>query len=136
MNITVNNKEWPMQFGMGAIEIYCGYMGIEHLGAAYLPFGLNILGEFDPTITDLQRQKAMKYLLLASIENYCNINDTQFAVTYAQLTAAIDEMEQDSVNSMIEYIRKYKMSGRTLLGEAEVTLKDDVDKKKETEELV
>jgi hypothetical protein len=109
MKLTINESEYGLQWGMGAIEIYCDNMDCDIDG-------------LDKVITlNRDQPKAIVTIILAAIRNWCELNEREFAVTYRQMQAWLDEAPQDTYMSIMDDFKNSKYLGRTisayLLGE-------------------
>lgn len=80
MKITINNNEHGLQWGMGAIEIFCDTLECD-------------IPELFEKISDpgINGNKAVTVLLLAGLQNYAELHDEPFMVSYRQVQAWIDE---------------------------------------------
>jgi hypothetical protein len=111
MNITIQDKEYPLQWGMGAIEIYCDLTGYESIASLDRIFGVDEAGNI---ISDIEQQKAFRTFVFAAIKNGCEVYKKVCDVNYYQVSAAIDEMEQETANLIVESFRASKLNGRTV----------------------
>ena len=109
MQITINDKAYSLQWGMGAIEIYCDSMNcdIEGLDKVF------ILNKDQP--------KAIVSLILAALKNAAELKDETLDVSYRQLQAWLDEADQEIFKEIMKDFKASKYFGRTiaeyLLGE-------------------
>jgi hypothetical protein len=103
MNITINNKEYGLHWGMGAIEIYCDRMNCEldGLDKIYIP--------------GRDQGKAITNLILAALQNYGEINNAPADVTYRQLQAFIDESDESVFKSIMDDFAHSKYLGKTIM---------------------
>jgi len=117
MKLSINDKEYGLQWGMGAIEIYCDSMGCD------------IDGLDKVFVINKEQPKAIVNLILAALRNWCELNDETLAVNYRQLQAWLDEAPQDQFKSIMDDFKASKYFGRTI---AEYVLGDvdDSPKKK------
>lgn len=104
MQITINDNEYPLQWGMGALEIYCDIMGCD----------LDGLGMVDDASQPLQMQKAIVTLIFASIKNGCDVNDQPCLLTSAKLRVYLDELPQDKFKAIMDDFTNSKYLGKTL----------------------
>jgi len=104
MTITVNEKEYPLQWGMGALEIYCDLMECD----------LDGLGMIDDQAHPLQMQKALVALIYSAIKNGCDVNDTDCDVTMAKLRVAIDEMPQEQFTAYMDDFANSRYLGKSV----------------------
>ncbi len=104
MEITVQGKNYPLQWGMGAIEIYCDMLecGIE---------GLSMVDSGTP----LEMQKAISTLIFAAAKNGCDVYDIPFDLTMPKLKARLDEMEQEKFAEIMADFTNSKYLGKTRL---------------------
>lgn len=111
MKITIKGNEYGLQWGMGAIELYCDAMDceIEGLDKVYMP--------------NREQGKALTNLILAGLKNHAELNNEDMPVTYRELQAWIDDTEQDTFKAVMDDWNKSKYLGKTissyLIGEPE-----------------
>ena len=120
MNITINGNEYQLQWGMGAIELYCEKMDCDIDGLSLI----------DNAPSQKESAKAIVTLVLSAIQNGCELAGNPFAVTYRQLQAAFDEMPQDEFKLILDDFTKSKYLGKTILEHLSASVVES-DKKKE-----
>lgn len=104
VNEEVVEKHYPLQWGMGALEIYCDLMECD----------LDGLGMIDNTANPLQMQKAIVALIYAGIKNGCEVNDVEFDVTMPKLRVCLDDMPQENFKAIMDDFANSKYLGKTL----------------------
>lgn len=102
MKITINDKEYGLQWGMGAIEIYCDKMNCDMDGLDKI------------TSPGRDQIKAIVTLILSGLTNYSEINETALDVSYKQLQVWLDEAPQDQYRAILEDWKASKYFGRTI----------------------
>lgn len=103
MKVTINEKEYGLHWGMGAIEIYCDAMETD------LATALDLLA-----MPNKDQNKATVNLFLAALQNYAEINDLQFDLNYRKLQAWLDEADPNTVSTIVTDFNKSKYLGRTM----------------------
>lgn len=134
MKLTINEKEFPLQWGFGAIEMFCDTLDCEvaDIDKAFTPGKDQI--RFLTTLIHCALKNG------ADVENYFDA----FEVSYRQLQKFLDDAPQDTVANIIEDFKKSKYLGKTVavhmfgeLEEAETgNPEEDSVKKKSSEELL
>lgn len=104
MQITIKDNDYPLQWGMGAIEIFCDMMGCDL-------DGLNMVENKE---NPLQMQKAITTLIYAGIRNGCEVNDKQCLVDMPKLRVYLDELPQEGLNAIMDNFINSKYLGKTL----------------------
>lgn len=104
MEITVQGKSYPLQWGMGAIEIYCDMMDCDIDGLSMVESG-----------SPLEMQKAISTLVFAAAKNGCEVKDVTFDLTMPKLKARLDEMEQEKFGEIMQDFTNSKYLGKTML---------------------
>jgi hypothetical protein len=121
MQITINEVEYPLQWGMGALEIYCDLMECD----------LDGLGMVEDRTKPLQMQKAISTLVYAGIKNGCEVNDIDCQLTMAKLRVYLDDAPQEQFEAIMKDFADSKYLGKTirqhLYGDLVV---EETDKKK------
>lgn len=104
MKLTINGKEYGLQWGMGAIEIYCDTMNcdIDGLDKALIA---------ERTI---DKQKALNTLVLAAIQNWCELNDIDFNLNYRTFQNWLSEQPQNTADSIINDWKASTIYGKTI----------------------
>lgn len=124
VNEKVIEKHYPLQWGMGALEIYCDLMECD----------LDGLGMIDDASNALQMQKAIVALIYAGIKNGCEVNELEFDVTLPKLRVCLDDMEQAKFKAIMDDFANSKYLGKTLrehlYGELQETVADNKKKGK------
>lgn len=102
MKLTINDKEYGLQWGMGAIEIYCDSMNCDIEG-------------IDMVTTQGRNQpKAIVTLILAALQNYAELNNEPFNINYRQLQFWLSEAKQETFKEIMEDFKASKYFGRTI----------------------
>ncbi len=122
MKLTINGIEYGLQWGMGAIEIYCDKMNCD-------------IGGLDAAIMSdrvIDKLKAINTLTLAAIQNWCELNDVDFNLNYREFQNWISDQPQDTGNKIIEDWKATKFMGRTIAEHyfGEIPPETDLKKKK------
>lgn len=104
MKIEINGKEYGFQWGMGAVEIYCDMMGCDVDG-----LGLGLMAE-----TEIKRQKSITTLVLAAIQNWCELNSIDFDLNYRKLQAWLSDQQQGVADTIIADWKKSMYYGKTI----------------------
>jgi hypothetical protein len=105
MNITIQDKEYPLQWGMGAIEIYCDKMECDIDGLSLI----------DVAPTERERLKAITTLIHAAVLNGSEVFGQPCNVTYRQLQAALDDMPQEDFREIMDDFTRSKFLGKTVM---------------------
>jgi len=105
MQITILNKEYPLQWGMGAIENYCDMMECDIDGIAMIADRTDII----------KNQRAIAVLILSAVKNGCDVYDEVFDVSLPKLRVAIDEMPQEKLQGILNDFENSKFFGKTML---------------------
>lgn len=106
MKISINDKEYGLHWGFGAIRLFCDKMECE-----YEPAMDMILGGGDYTI--LQRTKALSTMILCAIENYANIHNTDADVTFQQVEAFRDDTPKAEFQKVLDNFMDANIMGST-----------------------
>lgn len=99
MNLKINDKEYPLQFGLGAVELYCDIMDCDiddidtHIGSPRM----------------IQQLKAINTLTLCALKNGCKTAqprldfpfDKDFDVAYSQFQNWLDVQPQTTAKDII-----------------------------------
>lgn len=100
MNLIINDKEYPLQFGLGAVELYCDMMDCDiddidvHLGSPKM----------------IQQLKAINTLTLCALKNGCKTAkpvrlefpfDKDFDVAYGEFQNWLDVQPQTTAKDII-----------------------------------
>lgn len=104
MQITIKDKKYDLSWGMGAIELYCDSMDCDIDGLIYIDDNTNLK----------RKQKAITVLILAAIQNGCELGDIPFDVSYRQMQQALSDMDQLIFNAIIEDFIKSRYFGKTV----------------------
>jgi len=120
MKLKIEGAEYGLQWGMGAIEIYCDRIGCDVDGLDKAIF----------SDKEIEKQKAITTLILAAIQNYCELHEIEFDLTYRKLQQWLSDAPQNTFNEIINDWKKTMYLGKTIgewyFGEAPA----DVPKKK------
>lgn len=104
MQITINNKVYDLEWGLGAIELYCDAMDCDIDGLSYI--GDN---------TDLKRkQKAITILILSAIQNACELAGKPFDVSYRLMQKWISDADQEIFDATLADFMKSRYFGKTV----------------------
>lgn len=106
MKLTIKNKEYQLEWGMGAIEIYCDMRDCDiddidtHLGSAKL----------------IHQMKAINMLTLAALKNGCENQKPrqEFDLDYSEFLLWMDKQPQEVRDSIIEDWKKSYYFGKTV----------------------
>jgi hypothetical protein len=104
MKITINGKEYGLQWGLGAIELYCDHVGCD-VDDLELAIGSS---------KSIDRTKAICTLTTCAIQNWCELNDITFDVTYRKFQAWLNEQPQETANDIITDWKKSMYFGKTI----------------------
>lgn len=102
MRITVNNNDYLLQWGMGAILQYCDDMDCDLEG-------LDLI-----TANTVQGQKALLCLVMAAIKNGCKFEGKVCDINESHLMAAVDEMPQAKWDGILNDFVDSKYQGKTI----------------------
>lgn len=109
MKVTINENEYGLQWGLGALEIYQEAME-DSLGVS-----LGIEEALDLAVMKNRDQmKALVQLALAGMRNYAEVNDLPFDLNYRKVQAWASEAEQKEWDAVIEDFTKSRFFGRTI----------------------
>ena len=106
MKIKINDKEYGLHWGLGAIRIFCDLMGCEYEQGMDM-----ILGAGDYNI--LQRTKAVSTMVLAAVQNYANIYNTEADVTFPQVEAYRDDTPPEKFKLISDDFMNANILGKT-----------------------
>lgn len=104
MKLKINNKDYQLEWGMGAIEIYCDMMDCDisdidlHLSSPKL----------------IHQIKAINTLTLAAIQNWCEDTKTDFDVSYKDLLRFLDAQPQSVGTDIINDWKRSYYFGKTV----------------------
>lgn len=104
MKLTINGKEYGLQWGLGAIEIYCDTMNCDIAG-------------LDQAIVSerlIDKLKAINTLTLAAIQNWCELKDIDFDLNYRSFQSWVSEQPQEIANQIIDDWKASKYLGKTI----------------------
>jgi len=95
MILTINDKTYPLQFGMGAVERYCDQMDCDvddidiHLASPKL----------------INQLKAINRLTLCGIENGCDLAKPKidFDITYGEFQLWLDNQSPKMISDIISH---------------------------------
>ena len=104
MQITIKDKKYDLNWGLGAIEIYCDAMDCDIEGLSYIGDNTNLI----------RKQKAITFLILAAIQNGCEINNIVFDVSYRQMQQWISEANQKIFDAVLDDFMKSRYFGKTV----------------------
>lgn len=107
MKLSINKKDYGLQWGMGAIRLFCDKMDCEFEQGLEM-----ILG--GGTYTVLQRTKAVSTMVLCAIENYCRLNDETFDVTFFQIEDYRDNTSQEKFKLIMDDFTSSMILGNTI----------------------
>jgi hypothetical protein len=106
MKIKINDKEYGLNWGFGAIRIACDLLDCDYEKMIEM-----VLGVGDYKV--LERSKAISTFILAAIQNYANINNTDSDVSFYQVEAWRDTLEPGDQIKLNEDILKSHIMGKT-----------------------
>lgn len=121
MTITINDKEYLLQWGMGALEIYCDTMECD----------LDGLSMIEDTTKPLQAQKALVALISAALKNGCDYRGEAYTLPPAQLKVYLDEAPQEKFTEIMDDFANSRYLGKTVREHLYAGLNVDNSKKKE-----
>lgn len=104
MTITINNKDYRLVWGMGAILIYCDKLECDLDGLAMI----------EDISKPLQQLKAILTIAYAAIQNGCEIDNRPLDVSYNQFQEWLDKADQNTANKMMVDFGQSQIFGRTL----------------------
>lgn len=104
MKININGNEYGLCWGIGAIEIYCDTMNcdIDGLDKA-------VISE-----KEIEKLKAINILVLSAIQNWCELNDVEFDLTYRKFQQWLSDAPQQTANSIMNDWKASKYMGKTI----------------------
>lgn len=115
MKLEINGKEYPLQWGMGALEMFCDALDCEIMG-------------IDKALAPGREQvKYLTTLIMAAIKNGAEAESyyDEVGVSYRQLQKYLDEAPDNTLRDIIEDFKRSKYFGKTmasyLFGEEEET---------------
>lgn len=101
MKFNIGGKERGVQFGMGAIQIYCDEMDCDVEGLNHITGG--------------KRQfKAIASIVFGGLSNHCNLNDELIDFNPNTVSSWIDEMSQEDYNSLMGHFKNSKVFGKSI----------------------
>lgn len=103
MKFNIGNKERGVQFGMGAIQIYCDEMDCDVEGLNHI---------LDPNGKRLF--EAIGKIVFAGLSNYCNLNDEAIDFNVAKVQSWIDELPQEDYNAIMGVFKNSKIFGKSI----------------------
>lgn len=103
MKFNIGGKERGVQFGMGAIQIYCDEMDCDVEGLDHI---LNPKGK--------RLFEAIGKIIFAGLSNYCNLNDEIIDFDVHKVQSWIDELPQEDYNSIMEHFKLSKIFGKSI----------------------
>jgi hypothetical protein len=109
MKVTINSKEYGLSWGLGALEIYCEAMDEVTGDSLTIDEAVDLI-----TMPGKFQQKALVNLALAALQNYCEINDLSFDLTYRKLQAWISDLPQTEWDAVIKDFINSRYLGRTI----------------------
>lgn len=124
MNLKINGKTYPLEWGTLAYEIYCDKLDCD----------LADMNNHLATEKIIDRTRAITNLTLAAIENGCDSNSVEFDLTYRDLVKWMDMQPQEIAHAIVEDWKKSYYFGKTVaeyfFGETEVAVDSNTNKKK------
>lgn len=123
MKIKLNDKEYGLHWGMGAIRLFCDATGYEFEKGVECVCGF---GEYNV----LDRTKAIVTMLLSAIQNYANIhNEDASGVTFYQLEAYRDATSQKEFQLIMDDFTGSMLNGRTMAESLGIATPETAQKK-------
>ena len=101
MKFNIGGKERGVQFGMGAIQIYCDEMDCDVEGLNHIMGGK-------------KQFKAISAIIYAGLSNYCGLNDEMVDFDALKVSSWIDELPQEDYNSIMEHFKLSKVFGKSI----------------------
>lgn len=101
MKFNIGGQERGVQFGMGAIQIYCDVMDCDVEGLNHITGGKR---QFD----------AIGAIVLGGLSNYCNLNDEVIDFDLPKVQSWIDEMDQNDYNAIMGKFKDSKVFGKSI----------------------
>lgn len=109
MKVTISEKEYGLQWGLGAIEIYTEAMEIATGTSLGMEEALDLA-----IMKNKDQFKALINLALAGFQNYAEINDLSFDLNYRKLQAWVSDADQAEWDAVIDDFKKSRFLGRTV----------------------
>lgn len=103
MQITINDKKYTLQWGMGAIEIFCDIMGCDMEALALIGTG-----------TLIEQTKTLTTLIFSAVRNGLEIEGKDIDVNYRQLQLALDKMPQSEFQDIMKDFENSQYMGISL----------------------
>lgn len=102
--VNIGGKKRGIQFGMGAIEIYCDTLGCDLEGLDWIFSG------------DKRMLKAMPVLVFAGLTNYEELKDEGAEETFSvrKVQSWLDECTPEEYTQIIDIWKKSKYMGKTI----------------------
>lgn len=104
MKLTINGKEYGLQWGLGAIEIFCDTHNCDVEG-------------IEAAITStraIDKLKAINNLTLSAIQNWCELNNIDFNLNYRQFQNWLSDQPQETGNNIIADWKRSRINGKTI----------------------
>lgn len=118
MTIKYKDKEYPLQWGLGCVEIFCDGMnsGLDALDLAFYP--------------NKDTTKAVTMLIYSAAKNYAETENLSFTLTYRQMQACLTEMDQLEFEEIKTDFLKSKYLGESWLDRLGLIIQDGEGEKK------
>src|SRR5690606_25777685 len=111
MVLTINGKDFPLHWGLGALEMFCDAMECD------LNEGLDIA--LNVSVAKVKGQDQHKYivnLILAAIKNGADAEhfSDDVGVSYRQLQKFLDDAPANTLSDILDDFAKSRIFGRTI----------------------
>lgn len=104
MKLTINGKEYGLHWGLGAIEIYCDTMNCDIDGLDKAIISERVIDKL----------KAINNLTLAAIQNWCELKEIDFDLTYRGFQSWLSEQSQSIADNIIADWKQSNIAGKTV----------------------
>jgi len=104
MTLTINNKDYPLSWGMGCLEIFCDTLDCEIDG-------------LEKVITPGKDQiKYLTTLILSALKNGANLESAydDFEVSYKALQKEMDSWDEGQFKLVIDDFKSSRYFGKTM----------------------
>lgn len=104
MKLEINGKEYPLQWGMGALEMFCDALDCE-------------IDDIDKALNPGKDQnKYLTTLILSALKNGADAESyyEEVGVSYRQLQRFLDEAPSSTLPEIMEDFKRSKYFGKTI----------------------
>lgn len=104
MKLDINGKEYPLQWGMGALEMFCDALDCE------------ISGLDKALMPGKDQNRYLTTLILAAVKNGAEAEsyNEDVGVSYRQLQHFLDEAPDNTLRDILEDFKRSKYFGKTI----------------------